>query len=136
VISADAVLPSHHKKRIEDGILTALEASNLNLTGTKLVTLSACETALGTTSNGEGIYGLRRALTIAGAESQTISLWKVSDDATKDLMIDYYTRLKKGEGRSIALHNAQRDMLKSEKYAHPYYWAAFIPSGDWRPLNP
>jgi tetratricopeptide (TPR) repeat protein len=120
----------------DDGILTALEVSNLNLTNTKLVTLSACETGLGETSNGEGIYGLRRALVIAGAESQVISLWKVSDDATKDLMINYYTRLNQGEGRSIALHNAQRDMLKSEKYAHPYYWAAFIPSGDWRPLNP
>ena len=120
----------------DDGILTALEVSNLNLTNTKLVTLSACETGLGTTSNGEGIYGLRRALTIAGAESQVISLWKVSDDATKDLMINYYTRLNQGEGRSIALHNAQRDMLKSKDYAHPYYWAAFIPSGDWRPLNP
>ena len=120
----------------DDGILTALEVSNLNLSGTKLVTLSACETGLGTTSNGEGIYGLRRALTIAGAESQVISLWKVSDDATKDLMINYYTRLNQGEGRSIALHNAQRDMLKSKDYSHPYYWAAFIPSGDWRPLNP
>ena len=120
----------------DDGILTALEVSNLNLSNTKLVTLSACETGLGTTSNGEGVYGLRRALTIAGAESQVISLWKVSDDATKDLMINYYTRLKANEGRSLALHNAQRDMLKSKDYLHPYYWAAFIPSGDWRPLNP
>jgi CHAT domain-containing protein/Tfp pilus assembly protein PilF len=119
----------------EDGILTALEVSNLNLTGTKLVTLSACETALGKISIGEGVYGLRRAIAIAGAESQTISLWQVADDATKDLMVNYYTRLKKGEGRSEALHNAQRDMLKSEKYSHPYYWAAFIPSGDWRPLS-
>jgi CHAT domain-containing protein len=119
-----------------DGILTALEVSNLNLTNTKLVTLSACDTGLGSIRNGEGIYGLRRALTLAGAESQTISLWKVSDDATKNLMIKYYTRLKNGEGRSIALHKAQREMLKSEKYSHPYYWAAFIPSGDWRPLNP
>jgi CHAT domain-containing protein/Flp pilus assembly protein TadD len=118
----------------DDGILTALEASNLNLSGTKLVTLSACDTGLGTVATGEGIYGLRRALSISGAESQTISLWKVADDATKDLMVNYYTRLKKGEGRSEALHNAQRDMLKSEKYSHPYFWAAFIPSGDWRPL--
>jgi CHAT domain-containing protein/lipopolysaccharide biosynthesis regulator YciM len=119
----------------DDGILTALEVSNLNLSGTKLVTLSACDTGLGTVTTGEGIYGLRRALVIAGAESQTISLWKVADDATKDLMVNYYTRLKKGEGRSNALHNAQRDMLKSEKYSHPYFWAAFIPSGDWRPLD-
>jgi tetratricopeptide (TPR) repeat protein len=119
----------------DDGILTALEVSNLNLANTKLVTLSACDTGLGTITTGEGIYGLRRALVIAGAESQVISLWKVADDATKDLMINYYTRLKKGGGRSVALHQAQRDMLKSEKYSHPYYWAAFIPSGDWRPLD-
>jgi CHAT domain-containing protein len=119
----------------DDGILTALEVSHLNLTNTKLVTLSACDTGLGTVTTGEGIYGLRRALVIAGAESQVISLWKVSDNATKDLMINYYTRLKANEGRSIALHNAQRDMLKSKDYSHPYYWAAFIPSGDWRPMN-
>jgi CHAT domain-containing protein/Flp pilus assembly protein TadD len=119
----------------DDGILTALEVSNLNLAATKLVTLSACDTGLGSISSGEGIYGLRRALVVAGAESQVISLWKVADDATKELMINYYTRLKQGEGRSAALHQAQRDMLKSEKYSHPYYWAAFIPSGDWRPLG-
>jgi CHAT domain-containing protein len=119
----------------DDGILTALEVSNLNLSGTKLVTLSACDTGLGTVTTGEGIYGLRRALSVAGAESQTISLWKVADETTKDLMINYYTRLKQGEGRSEALHNAQRDMLKSKDYSHPYYWAAFIPSGDWRPMN-
>jgi CHAT domain-containing protein len=119
----------------DDGILTALEVSSLNLSGTKLVTLSACDTGLGSITNGEGIYGLRRALVIAEAESQVISLWKVADDATKDLMINYYTRLKGGEGRSTALHQAQRDMLKSGKYSHPYYWAAFIPSGDWRSMS-
>jgi CHAT domain-containing protein/Flp pilus assembly protein TadD len=123
------------KSGSDDGILTALEVSNLNLSATKLVTLSACDTGLGTISNGEGIYGLRRALTIAGAESQVISLWKVADDATKGFMINYYIRLNKDEGRSAALHQAQRDMLKSEKYSHPYYWAAFIPSGDWRPIT-
>jgi hypothetical protein len=70
--------------------------------------------------------------TSAGAESQVISLWKVADTATKDLMINYYTRIKANEGRNTALHN----MLNSKNYSHPYYWAAFIPSGDWHPLNP
>ncbi|WP_202960877.1 CHAT domain-containing protein [Microcystis aeruginosa] len=78
------------------------------------------------------MYGLRRAFVIAGAESQLISLWKVSDDATKDLMVAYYGRLQKGEGegRSEALRQIQLGMLKGEKQKHPFYWASFIPSGD------
>ncbi|MGB7521515.1 MAG: CHAT domain-containing protein, partial [Spirulinaceae cyanobacterium] len=119
----------------EDGILTAQETTLLDLVGTKLVVLSACDTGTGSVSAGEGIYGLRRALVIAGAESQVISLWKVADDATKDLMIAYYDKLLANEGRSEALRQTQLEMLKHEKYNHPYYWAAFIPSGDWRPLD-
>jgi CHAT domain-containing protein/Tfp pilus assembly protein PilF len=119
----------------EDGILTALEVTTLNLVGTKLVALSACDTGLGEDTTGEGIYGLRRALVIAGSESQLISLWKVDDHATKDLMVKYYNRLLNNEGRSEALRQTQLAMLKSETDRHPYYWAAFIPSGDWRPMG-
>ncbi len=119
----------------DDGVLTALETTALNLVGTKLVVLSACETARGDITTGEGVYGLRRALVIAGSESQLISLWKVSDDATKDLMIDYYGRLKNGEGRSEALRQIQLEMLKSETKNHPFYWASFIPSGDWKAMK-
>ncbi|NEQ32975.1 MAG: CHAT domain-containing protein, partial [Leptolyngbya sp. SIO4C5] len=118
----------------EDGILTALEAASLDLYGTQLVVLSACETGLGDVANGEGVYGLRRSLGIAGAESQMISLWQVSDRATESLMVNYYEALLAGGGRSDALRQVQLDMLQSERYAHPYYWAAFIVSGDWRPL--
>ena len=114
----------------DDGVLSALEATNLNLVGTKLVVLSACDTGNGDISTGEGVYGLRRALVIAGSESQLISLWKVSDSATKDLMIAYYQRLKNGEGRSEALRQTQLAMLKSKDQKHPFYWASFIPSGD------
>jgi CHAT domain-containing protein/tetratricopeptide (TPR) repeat protein len=91
----------------DDGILTAAEVAQMDLRGTQLVVLSACETGLGDVQNGEGVYGLRRALVLAGAETQVTSLWKVADEATKDLMVDYYQRLLKGEGRSEGLRNAQ-----------------------------
>jgi CHAT domain-containing protein len=104
--------------------------------------LSACDTGVGDITTGEGIYGLRRALVIAGSESQLISLWKVADDGTKDLMTAYYQGLKQGEGRINALHEVQKQMLRGElkakggqSYQHPYYWASFIPSGDWTPME-
>ena len=121
----------------EDGIFTALEASGLDLYGTQLVVLSACETGLGTTSTGEGVYGLRRAFTIAGAQSQLMSLWQVDDLGTSELMTMYYQNLiEKGQGRSEALRNAQLALIEQGgAYAHPYYWSSFILSGDWRPVG-
>jgi len=118
----------------DDGILTAAEAAQLDLRGTQLVVLSACETGVGDVQNGEGVYGLRRALVLAGAQTQVTSLWKVADVATKDLMLDYYKRLLKGEGRSAALREAQRTMINSQERSHPYFWAAFVPIGNWAPL--
>ncbi|MGA9997204.1 MAG: CHAT domain-containing tetratricopeptide repeat protein [Pyrinomonadaceae bacterium] len=118
----------------EDGILTALEAAGLDLQGTKLVVLSACETGIGEVQNGEGVYGLRRALVLAGAESQMISLWKVDDDATRELMIDYYKKLQSGIGRAEALRQVQLKLLKSEDHNHPFFWAGFILSGQSGPL--
>ncbi len=118
----------------EDGVLTAQEAAGLDLRGTQLVVLSACETGIGNVTNGEGVYGLRRAFVLAGAASQLTSLWQVSDDGTKDLMVQYYDRLLAQQGRSDALRQTQLDFLHSDNYAHPYYWAAFVPSGDWRSL--
>ncbi len=119
----------------EDGVLTALEAAGLNLIGTKLLVLSACQTGLGDIANGEGVYGLRRAFAIAGVESQVMSLWYVSDAGTKELMVKYYQRLLKKEGRSEALRQTQLEMLQSPTLNHPYFWAAFIPSGDWTPAQ-
>ena len=119
----------------EDGVLTALEASGLDLWGTKLVVLSACETGVGKVAQGEGVYGLRRALVIAGAESLLMSLWQVDDAATRDLMTGYYRRLARGKGRSEALRLSQLKMLRSDKYRHPFYWASFIPSGQWKPMG-
>lgn len=121
----------------EDGVLTAAEAAGLNLWGTKLIVLSACETGLGEVVNGAGVYGLRRALVLAGSETQVMSLWQVDDAATRDLMSDYYTRLKRNEGRTEAMRQAQLKMLqsKAQDRAHPFYWAAFISSGDWRSMD-
>ncbi len=117
------------------GILTALEASNLNLWGTKLVTLSACDTGIGDVKNGEGVYGLRRAFVLAGAETLVMSLWPVSDEMTREMMVSYYTGLRKGLGRGEALRQTQLAMLKRKGRAHPFYWASFIQSGEWANLN-
>ncbi|NER85427.1 MAG: CHAT domain-containing protein, partial [Leptolyngbya sp. SIO1D8] len=119
----------------QDGILTALEVTSMNLRGTQLVVLSACETGLGELTPGEGVYGLRRAFVLAGSHSQVISLWKVDDIATQELMVAYYDRLLSGTSRDAALRETQLAFLESEEYSHPYYWSAFIGSGDWRPLQ-
>lgn len=119
----------------EDGILTALEVSEMDLHGTELVVLSACETGLGAVSSGEGVYGMRRAFTMAGAASQVLSLWQVDDTGTSELMSLFYENLtQKRQGRSEALRNAQLELLNTGTYQHPYYWSSFILSGNWRPL--
>jgi CHAT domain-containing protein/Tfp pilus assembly protein PilF len=130
--SGIALAGANQRKGAEDGILTALEASGLNLWGTKLVVLSACDTGLGEVKTGEGVYGLRRAFTLAGTESLVMSLWSVSDFVTRELMTDYYKNLKSGIGRGESLRKVQLQMLKKKEREHPFYWAAFIHSGDWR----
>ena len=118
-----------------DGILTALEASALNLWGTKLVVLSACDTGLGEIRNGEGVYGLRRSFMLAGAESLLMSLWPVSDLVTSKLMAGYYKNLKLGMGRGEALRQVQLEMLKRPGRRHPFNWASFIQLGEWANLH-
>ena len=112
-----------------------LEASSLDLDGTELVVLSACETGLGDVSAGDGVYGLRRALVIAGAESQVMTLWRVDDSASRDLMEGFYKRLRDGEGRAEALRQSQLTLMRDPKRAHPFFWAAFIQSGAAEPLR-
>ena len=97
--------------------------------------MSACDTGLGEVRNGEGVYGLRRAFVLAGAESLVMSLWPVSDYATRNLMINYYKNLKLGMGRGAALRQVQLDLLKRDRQLHPFYWANFIQSGDWASLE-
>ncbi len=119
----------------EDGIFTALEATGLNLWGTKLVVLSACDTGIGEVKNGEGVYGLRRSFVLAGTESLVMSLWSVSDYVTREMMTNYYKGLKQGLGRGEALRQTQLVMLKRKERQHPFYWASFIQSGDWANLD-
>ena len=114
----------------DDGVLTALEAAALDLAGTELVVLSACETGVGDVRTGEGVFGLRRAFMVAGAETLVMSLWQVDDDATRRLMEEFYGRLAKGEGRAEALRQASLALLRDPARRHPFYWASFISTGE------
>lgn len=107
----------------EDGVLTAYELANLDLSKTKLAVLSACETGLGDISNTEGVFGLQRALKMAGVEQYIISLWEVPDKETQELMTIFYKKLVEGTTIQDAFTYAQREMRK--KYS-PYFWAAFV----------
>jgi CHAT domain-containing protein len=118
-----------------DGIASARELASYDLWGTQLVVLSACETGVGAVVSGEGVYGMRRALVLAGAQSQVVSLWNVSDSSAPQLMREFYGELARGTGRAQALRQAKLAILRQKWFAHPYYWAAFIPAGDWTPLD-
>lgn len=108
---------------IEDGILQADEIANINLSGTSLLVLSACETALGDISS-DGVYGLQRAFKMAGVETIIMSLWEVDDKATSLFMSFFYEALTAGKKKHEAFVAAQSQL--KEKYSDPYYWAAFI----------
>lgn len=112
----------------EDGVLTAQEAMALNLEKTNLVILSACETGLGKIRNGEGVYGLQRAFLKAGAQAVLMSLWKVDDQATQQLMTLFYQSWLKTGNKRDALQQAQKAVRA--KYPHPYYWGAFVMVGE------
>ncbi|HUT95173.1 MAG TPA: CHAT domain-containing tetratricopeptide repeat protein [Thermoguttaceae bacterium] len=134
----------------DDGILTADEVASLNLGGVDLAVLSACETGLGPVAGGEGVLGLQRAFQVSGARSVVATLWKVSDEATRQLMERFYENLwdrkmpklealrqaqlamlREGPNRGMALVKKEGEPEKPRRVP-PYYWAAFVLSGDWR----
>jgi CHAT domain-containing protein len=122
--------------RVADGWVTAEDVVAMNLAGTELVVLSACETGLGRVVAGDGVYGLRRAFILAGARSLITSLYKVPNHETAGLMKAFYESLARGKGKLDSLREAQLSVLRQRRNAggaaHPFYWASFILIGDPR----
>ncbi|WP_173013516.1 CHAT domain-containing protein [Candidatus Uabimicrobium amorphum] len=123
----------------EDGLLTALDITGMDLFGTDLVVLSACETAVGEVKIGQGVYGLRHSFIIAGARTLIASLWKVPDEETKELMVGFYRKILRGSEKATALRETQLEMIQklrdTGKSPDPYLWGAFICVGDPGKMN-
>jgi CHAT domain-containing protein/Flp pilus assembly protein TadD len=116
----------------EDGILTAEDVRTMDLSGTRLAVLSACDTGLGVAHGAEGALGLRRAFVMAGANTLVVSLWKVDDEATRLLMGELYRHLAAGQSVGEALHRSKQSLRANPVYGNPYFWAPFVLQGDPR----
>jgi len=131
---ANCIFADHKLANVEDGILTALEVTGIDLNGTDLVVLSACETGVGDIENSEGVYGLRRAFQLAGAGTIIMSLWSVPDKETFEIMETFYGHILDGSTKSEALRQASLEVLRKHRNrynsGHPYFWGGFILSGN------
>ena len=111
----------------DEGMVSAEKILGLNLKGTDLVVLSACETGVGDVKNGEGVFGLKRAFILSGAKTLVMSLWSVPSAETTEIMTEFYTLISEGKSKSDALRQAKLDMMKKKQ--NPYYWGAFVMTG-------
>ncbi|MES1240366.1 MAG: CHAT domain-containing protein [Acidobacteriota bacterium] len=125
-------LPEPPEEGRDNGLLQAWEIFEEVRLDADLVTLSACDTGLGKEAGGEGLIGLVRAFQFAGARSVLASQWSVADDATAELMKRFYGHLRAGKSKDEALRSAQSDLIHGKDFSHPYSWAAFQLTGDWR----
>jgi len=141
LLSGLALAGANHREAAgpeeEDGILTAEEVATLNLSGVNWVVLSACDTGVGKIRAGEGVFGLRRAFRLAGAKTLITSLWAIEDEAAQMWMRELYkARFSEGLGTAESVCKASLEILyelrKKKKSTHPFYWAGFVASGDWR----
>lgn len=112
------------KSGLGSGIITAEKALALNIQGTDLVVLSACNTGVGAIERGEGVFGLKRAFLIAGSKSMMMSLWSVSSRETQEFMVTFYELLASGKGKASALRETKLKMM--HQYDNPFFWGAFI----------
>jgi len=125
-------IPEKPAEGQENGLLQAWEIFEQMRINADLVTLSACDTALGKEVAGEGLIGLTRAFQYAGAHSVLASLWRIPDASTSEFMKRFYGYLKQGQSKDEALRHAQSDLMHLPQFARPLYWAGFVLSGDWQ----
>jgi CHAT domain-containing protein len=124
------VLARGEKDANEDGLLEAWEMKDLDLKA-DMVILSACDTARGKISNGEGVIGMTWAMFIAGAPTTVASQWAVESSSTTELMLEFHRQLLAGKvSKAEALRRAELKLLRTQKYKHPVYWAGFVLVGD------
>lgn len=124
----------------DDGVLTAEEVAALDLSGTGLAVLSACDTGRGAVQAGEGVFGLRRSLEMAGVQAIVMSLWPAPDREARRWMTSFYETLLKGAtvadaSRQASLRSLER-LRAATRYPHPYSWGGFVATGDWRAAVP